>query len=59
MKDKPTANVSGRQHARTLALRMATWGYVRPEEQTVGDRGRFAATAANTAAKPLDNTGPE
>jgi hypothetical protein len=29
------------------------------EKQTVGDRGRSAATAANTAAKPLDNTYPE
>ena len=31
-------------------------GHVRPEKQTVEDRSRSAVTAANTAAKPLDNT---
>jgi hypothetical protein len=30
-------------------------GYVRPEKRTVQDQRRSAATAANTAAKPLDN----
>jgi hypothetical protein len=37
----------------------ASLGYVRPEKQTVEDQGRSAATAANTAAKPLDNACPE
>jgi hypothetical protein len=31
---------------------MATWGYVRPEKQTVEDQRRSAATVA----KPLKNT---
>src|SRR5882724_1748448 len=35
---------------------MATWGYVRPEKQTVGDQHRGAATVANTVAKPLNST---
>ena len=41
---------------RTLALRMAAWGYVRPEKQTVGDQHRGAATVAKTVAKPLNST---
>ena len=35
---------------------MATWGYVRPEKQTVGDQHRGAATVAKTVAKPLNST---
>jgi integrase len=42
-------------NARTIC---ANWGYVRPEKQTVEDRSCSAATAANTAAKPLDNSCP-
>ena len=44
-------------HANTDTL-LGDWGDTSAEKQTVGDRGRSAATAANTAAKPLDNTGP-
>ena len=35
---------------------MATWGYVRPEKQTVGNQHRGAATVAKTVAKPLNST---
>jgi hypothetical protein len=44
-----------RQHTRTLALCMATWGYFRPEKQTIEDHRRSAATVAKTVAKPLDS----
>ena len=42
-------------NARTIR---ANLGYVRPERLPVEDRRRTAATAANTAAKPMDNAGP-
>jgi hypothetical protein len=49
------ASNGGRQQRPTLDHRMATWGHVRPEKRTVEDQRRWAAPAANTAAKPLDN----
>src|SRR5690348_330319 len=35
-----------------------SWPSATPEKQTVEDRSRSAVTAANTAAKPLDNACP-
>jgi len=42
-------------NSRTIHVNL---GYVRPQKQTVEDQCRPAVTAANTAAKPLDNACP-